>query len=74
MRDLVIDASPFSPTTNFEDELDTATTYARQQGMRPMPASEAEGEHIYSVFPRHELTYPAPCSATSSGPAQYVLG
>jgi len=56
MHDLVIDASPISLTTNFEDELDTATTHARQQGMRSMPPTEAESEHIYSAFPRYELT------------------
>jgi hypothetical protein len=56
MRDLVIDASPISLTTHFEDELDTATTDARQQGMRSMPPSKAESEHIYSDLFQYELT------------------
>jgi hypothetical protein len=50
MRDLVINASPISLTTNFEDELDKATTYSRQQGMRSMPSTEAESEDIYYCF------------------------
>ncbi len=72
---LVIDASSVTVTTHFEDELDKAATYPRQQSMRPLPEAEAKSErNVLELSAEHYLTGGRLCSAISSGHARYVLG